>query len=213
MFAAHFRSNLAEMLCDVCKCNDATVFLTQILEGKMQKVNLCDACSKEKGVQDPTGFALADLLLGIGAAEEIEKGAPAQKCPVCGFTQADFKKTGRLGCSECYVTFAEGLGSLLKAMHKGTEHVGKLPERAQRDHGAERSDAGAHGKSAKSGSGRKLRDGRVAARSNQTTRKRAFEFAMKFSNMHVDRRRMAARRRSTSSDCNQQPGPACAQSA
>jgi protein arginine kinase activator len=51
---------------------------------------------------------------------------------VCGFSQADFKKTGRLGCSECYETFAEGLGSLLKAMHKGTEHVGKLPERAQR---------------------------------------------------------------------------------
>ena len=84
------------MLCDVCKCNDATVFLTQILEGKMHKVNLCEACSKEKGVQDPTSFALADLLLGIGAAEEIEKGAPTQKCPVCGFSQADFKKTGRL---------------------------------------------------------------------------------------------------------------------
>ena len=120
------------MLCDVCKCNDATVFLTQILEGKMQKVNLCDACSKEKGVQDPTGFALADLLLGIGAAEEIDKGASSQKCPVCGFTQADFKKTGRLGCSACYLTFSEALNSLLKAMHKGTEHVGKLPERAQR---------------------------------------------------------------------------------
>jgi protein arginine kinase activator len=120
------------MLCDVCKCNDATVFLTQILEGKMQKVNLCDACSKEKGVQDPTGFALADLLLGIGAAEEIEKGATTQKCPVCGFSQADFKKTGRLGCSACYVTFGEGLNTLLKAMHKGTEHVGKLPHRAHR---------------------------------------------------------------------------------
>ena len=120
------------MLCDVCKCNDASVFLTQILEGKMQKVNLCDACSKEKGVQDPTGFALADLLLGIGAAEEIEKGSASQKCPVCGFTQSDFKKTGRLGCSACYQTFAEGLESLLKAMHKGTEHVGKLPERATR---------------------------------------------------------------------------------
>jgi len=120
------------MLCDVCKCNDATVFLTQILDGKMQKVNLCEACSKEKGVQDPTGFALADLLLGIGAAEEIEKGAATTRCPVCGFTQADFKKTGRLGCSTCYAAFAEGLGSLLKAMHKGTEHVGKLPARAQR---------------------------------------------------------------------------------
>ena len=98
----------------------------------MQKVNLCDACSKEKGVQDPTGFALADLLLGIGAAEEIEKGAPTKKCPVCGFTQADFKKTGRLGCSACYATFAEGLSTLLKAMHKGTEHVGKVPQRAHR---------------------------------------------------------------------------------
>jgi len=121
------------MLCDVCKCNDATVFLTEIANGKMQKVNLCGACSQEKGVEDPKSFALADLLLGLGAAEEIEKGAPSQKCPVCGFTQADFKKTGRLGCSVCYVTFAEGLGSLLKAMHKGTEHVGKLPQRASRE--------------------------------------------------------------------------------
>jgi len=80
------------MLCDVCKCNDATVFLTQILEGKMHKVNLCEACSKEKGVQDPTSFALADLLLGLGATDEIEKGGLNQKCPVCGFSQADFKK-------------------------------------------------------------------------------------------------------------------------
>ena len=120
------------MLCDVCKCNDATVFLTQIIEGKMQKVNLCDACSKEKGVQDPTGFALADLLLGIGAAEEIEKGAATQRCPVCGFTQADFKKAGRLGCPECYKTFSEALEGLLKTMHKGTRHVGKVPHRAHK---------------------------------------------------------------------------------
>ena len=98
----------------------------------MQKVNLCDGCSKEKGVQDPTGFALADLLLGIGAAEEIEKGGATQRCPVCGYTQADFKITGRLGCSSCYLTFSEGLNTLLKAMHKGTEHVGKLPQRAHR---------------------------------------------------------------------------------
>ena len=59
------------MVCDVCKTNQATVFLTQIVDGKMQKVNLCESCSKEKGVTDPTGFALADLLLGLGAAQEI----------------------------------------------------------------------------------------------------------------------------------------------
>ncbi len=120
------------MVCDVCKNNQATVFLTQIVDGKMQKVNLCEACSKEKGVTDPTGFALADLLLGLGAAQEIEKGAVGQRCPVCGFSQADFKKTGRLGCSACYDTFAEGLGSLLKTIHKGTEHIGKVPARLMR---------------------------------------------------------------------------------
>jgi len=117
------------MVCDVCKTNQATVFLTQIVDGKMQKVNLCESCSKEKGVTDPTGFALADLLLGLGAAQEIEKSGTLQKCPACGFSQADFKKTGRLGCPLCYDTFSEGLNSLLKAMHKGTSHVGKTPAR------------------------------------------------------------------------------------
>ena len=120
------------MNCDVCKQNQATVFLTQIVDGKMQKVNLCESCSKEKGVTDPTGFALADLLLGLGAAQEMERGGGVQKCPVCGFSQADFKKTGRLGCGACYETFAEGLASLLKGMHKGTAHVGKVPARAVR---------------------------------------------------------------------------------
>ena len=57
------------------------------------------------------------------------------KCPRCGFTQADFKKSGRLGCPDCYKTFADGLAGLLKTMHKGTRHVGKTPEalRATRD--------------------------------------------------------------------------------
>src|SRR5690606_3906981 len=115
------------MLCDVCGEKDATVFLTQIVEGKMQKVNLCESCSKAKHIDDPTGFELADLLLGLGAAQQLEKNPAVLKCPVCGFTQADFKKTGRLGCSECYTTFAEGLSTMLANMHKGTVHVGKAP--------------------------------------------------------------------------------------
>jgi protein arginine kinase activator len=115
------------MQCDVCQTKEATVFLTQIVDGKMQKVNLCEGCSKEKGVNDPTGFALADLLLGLGASQEIEKSPAAHKCPICGFTQADFKKTGRLGCSNCYTVFADGIAPMLKNMHKGTQHTGKTP--------------------------------------------------------------------------------------
>jgi len=101
----------------------------------MQKVDLCEECAKNKGVNDPAGFSLADLLLGLGASDQIEQsaGGGELRCAKCGFTQADFKKAGRLGCSECYTTFAEGLEGLLKTMHKGTRHVGKMPQSMQQN--------------------------------------------------------------------------------
>jgi protein arginine kinase activator len=117
------------MLCCVCKEKPASVHLTQISGDKVQKVDLCEDCAKQKGVNDPAAFSIADKLLGLGAALEIEQGSGVDvKCPHCGFTQADFKKSGRLGCSECYKTFAEGLEGLLKTMHKSTRHAGKIPE-------------------------------------------------------------------------------------
>ena len=120
------------MLCTICKEKPATVHLTQIVGDKMQKLDLCEDCAKTKGINDPTSFGLADLdlVLGLGASQQLEQaaGGVELKCPRCGFTQADFKKSGRLGCPECYVTFAEGLGGLLKTMHKGTRHTGKAPE-------------------------------------------------------------------------------------
>lgn len=119
------------MLCDVCQDKHATVYLTQIVDGQMQKVNLCEGCAKEKGVTDPTGFALADLLLGLGTDEKLSPQREENVCETCGFSHADFKKTGRLGCSDCYKTFGDGLDSLVKAMHKGTHHVGKVPTRYQ----------------------------------------------------------------------------------
>jgi protein arginine kinase activator len=121
------------MLCCVCKEKEAKVHLTQIVGDKVQKVDLCDGCAAQKGVNDPAGFSLADLLLGLGAAQEMEQaaGGGELKCPNCGFTQADFKKAGRLGCSECYTTFNEGLEALLKTMHKGTKHQGKVPQAHQ----------------------------------------------------------------------------------
>jgi protein arginine kinase activator len=118
------------MLCSICKEKEATVHLTQITGDKMQKVDLCEECAKTKGVNDPTSFHQVDLVLGLGASQEIEQaaGGTEVKCPRCGFTQADFKKSGRLGCPACYQTFAEGLEGLLKSMHKGTHHIGKVPE-------------------------------------------------------------------------------------
>jgi protein arginine kinase activator len=54
------------MNCDVCKSNEASVFLTQIVDGKMQKVNLCESCSKAGDLEEPTASALADFLLCRG---------------------------------------------------------------------------------------------------------------------------------------------------
>src|SRR5438552_17042158 len=109
------------MLCCICKEKEAKVHLTQIVNDKMQKVDLCEECAKNKGVNDPAGFSLADLLLGLGASQEIEQaGAGATiKCARCGFTQADFKKAWRLGCPECCTTFGDVLGGLPKSMQKG----------------------------------------------------------------------------------------------
>lgn len=117
------------MLCIVCKENPAKVHLTQMIEGKIKKVDLCESCAKEKGVDDPTGFSLADLLLNLGASQAAVQPAPSQdvKCQTCGLTQADFKKTGRLGCADCYQYFGEVLEGLLRGMHKGTRHTGKSP--------------------------------------------------------------------------------------
>lgn len=128
------------MLCGLCKKKEATVHLTQIAGEKIQKVDLCEECAKEKGVNDPAGFSLADMLLGLGASQEMEEasGNSELSCPSCGFTQADFKKTGRLGCSDCYRTFADGLEVLLKSMHKGTRHIGKVPAGVRRSQDLEK---------------------------------------------------------------------------
>jgi protein arginine kinase activator len=117
------------MQCDVCQTKKATVFLTQIVKGEMQKVNLCEGCSKAKGVTDPTGFALADMLLGFGSGEKLENQPQERSCARCGMTHPTFRKTGRLGCAQCYQTFGDHMDNLLKAMHKGTRHIGKTPSR------------------------------------------------------------------------------------
>jgi protein arginine kinase activator len=118
------------MLCDICKKAEATVHLTQIIEGKMIKLEMCEACSKVKGMQDVIGFSLGDLVGGLAAMEETKAESPGIKCPSCGMMQADFKKIGRLGCATCWETFGAGLGPLLKAMHKSDRHVGKVPSKA-----------------------------------------------------------------------------------
>jgi protein arginine kinase activator len=113
--------------CDFCP-QPATVHFTQINNNKVHNVDLCEDCAKKKGVTNPGGFSLADLLLK--AAPGAEASAPGIRCEQCGFTQNDFKKQGRFGCPACYDAFAAMLEPLLDGMHKGTKHAGKVPQAA-----------------------------------------------------------------------------------
>ncbi|MGD7652519.1 MAG: UvrB/UvrC motif-containing protein [Verrucomicrobiales bacterium] len=123
------------MKCDFCD-KKATVFLTQLVGGKMEKVCLCDGCAKERGVTDPTGFSLAEVLLGgapgspgpVPAGQVAVKTGGGKTCPSCGFSLEDLQRVRRFGCSDCYRTFSAEVGQMVQGMHKGTSHAGKVPE-------------------------------------------------------------------------------------
>lgn len=118
------------MKCDICG-KPATVHLTQIIENKVQKVDLCESCAQEKGVTSPEHFSLTDLI-GKAAGEFGEEVGPADpnglRCPNCGCTPRSFKKHGRLGCPQCYEALKSILMPMLENMHKDIRHKGKKLE-------------------------------------------------------------------------------------
>lgn len=123
------------MKCDFCD-QKATVFLTQLVEGQMKKVCLCESCSQEKGVTDPTGFSLADMLMSGVPSSTLVANAPftsshssgGKKCPNCGFSADDLNRVRRFGCSECFQVFRPEVDLILRGMHQGLVHIGKVPK-------------------------------------------------------------------------------------
>lgn len=111
--------------CSHCN-NPATVHLTQIVNNKIIKVDLCESCAQAKGVTDSEGFSLADLLSKTNLVSE--NADPQITCSDCGLTTADFRRTGRLGCASCYQSFLPVIRPALEDMHAGTAHKGKVPE-------------------------------------------------------------------------------------
>ncbi len=117
------------MLCDICGKNEATVHLTEIINDQVTKLHLCEGCAKEKGAEMEEHFGLSDLLAGLsdlGAGLEPEM-TESVKCANCGLSYQNFRKTGRLGCSECYEAFKKQLGPILKRIHGTDRHIGKVP--------------------------------------------------------------------------------------
>lgn len=105
--------------CSVCGAT-ATVHLTQIVQGKVTKVHLCESCAEKGGAGDPSVFQLAGALSGPGEGAGLS-------CPACRMTDAEFLRRGRLGCPACWEAFAPALGPLVAKMQRGGSHVGRSP--------------------------------------------------------------------------------------
>jgi protein arginine kinase activator len=117
------------MICEICKEHEATVHLTQVVDGAIKKLHLCEECAAKSGFDVHGPISITDILLGMGMEKEAAGASPERSCPRCHMRRTDFKKTGRFGCGECYEAFADELPPLLKAMHRSDRHVGKVPVR------------------------------------------------------------------------------------
>jgi protein arginine kinase activator len=124
------------MRCEACGEHEAEIHLTEVVGDEARTVHLCPACAEERGVEGPLvpeNFLLAGVLaqLGEGGGEggSDPRGAgiqPGEGCVFCGMTLADFRKSGRLGCSHCWVTFETPLRTLVGRIHGAAQHTGKV---------------------------------------------------------------------------------------
>jgi protein arginine kinase activator len=116
--------------CDRCGKNEAAIHFTQIQNNETTTRHLCETCAAALGLDPGPGAGttapLADFLAQMGKALAGESLAPGGACPGCGLTLADFKRTGRLGCARCWAVFEPSLKGLLRKLHGGTQHVGKV---------------------------------------------------------------------------------------
>lgn len=128
------------MLCDICKKREATIHIKEVKDGKCISTNLCPECAKEKELQGGLGafgFNLAEVIFNVGKmAEGSGEQTPSEKkgkkpllrCPNCGWTLNKMRRSGgKVGCSECYNTFAKWINMAVEQVQSDSVHVGKHP--------------------------------------------------------------------------------------
>lgn len=116
------------MLCESCHEQPATVHLTTIAGGEKTEQHLCAACC-QKHKQAIAVAGMNSLLAGLlqGTAQTT---ASTLRCSSCGQTYEQFRKTGTLGCAQCYQDFRTQLKPMLERIHGRVQHAGRVPKQA-----------------------------------------------------------------------------------
>jgi protein arginine kinase activator len=118
------------MSCDVCGAPEASVGYAEIVDGVLSTWRLCERCALARGIGTNTatfGGPASSILMGLLEADEGASSDGSLECPGCGHTFDGFRRTGRLGCAECYTAFADELRPLIRRIHGTTEHIGCTP--------------------------------------------------------------------------------------
>jgi len=105
----------------------ATVFVSFVVKGKAKSQAFCEEHARQLGLLDSLGYSLLEEQEDA-MAEALAVHSP--RCPTCGFSQREFERRGRFGCPDCYTAFHDLVEPMLKRMHKGTRHTGKVPRAA-----------------------------------------------------------------------------------
>ena len=117
------------MKCHLCE-SEATVHLTEIINGQMVELHLCEEHAVAKGANFTQPFSATDFFSSLSELlsppESLQKNAETV-CPSCQMNYGDFVKSGRLGCEKCYETFKKILIPLIKRVQRSTLHLGKRP--------------------------------------------------------------------------------------
>tara|TARA_S200000501_G_C20688576_1_gene684055 strand:+ start:172 stop:693 length:522 start_codon:yes stop_codon:yes gene_type:complete len=120
------------MNCEFCKKEKATIHLTQVVNGEMKKLNLCQGCAKSHGIDLNSPISITDILMGMEKKNSRNKILNNEleydlTCSRCNMSRAEFSKKARLGCPNCYLTFSAELKTITQAMHHSMNHIGKIP--------------------------------------------------------------------------------------
>lgn len=119
-----------------CRCSKpAVLHITEIREGDVQALHLCESCAKQYLSSPSTEEEDAAISPGSETTKppgltSISEEADALVCPNCGITFKEFRAQGRLGCAHDYIVFESELLPLLENIHGEIQHVGKVPKRA-----------------------------------------------------------------------------------
>ncbi len=106
-------------------------------DGMMRKINLCEQCAMEKGIDVPDLMSVTDILAGLNAFGKTPSELTSKSCPVCELNLKDLKKGSRLGCGACYEAFEPELQPILAGIHGSSRHVGKKPSGHREAHEGE----------------------------------------------------------------------------